>query len=150
MTPKTCKDPDGCGGGVAYQCLGRLVLLHSVKGKELSLAHFFSSMCTVPIYILLMRILVEQLVLCIVIFFSFAGSVSDTDPDSIGSLNPDPYPGRKKCPSQIKKVYQVNVMKRWMFSSVDWRLLRRLNQPFIGYDKKKYYIFWIKIFFFLN
>ncbi len=55
-----------------------------------------------------MRILVEQLVLCIVIFFSFAGSVLDTDPDSIGSLNPDPYPGRKKCPYKNEKSLEIS------------------------------------------
>jgi hypothetical protein len=41
---------------------------------------------------------------------------ADTDPDSIGSVDPDPNPGGQKLPTKVENFLKVHVLKRWMAS----------------------------------
>jgi hypothetical protein len=55
------------------------------------------------------------------------GSGSELDPDSIGSVDPDPYSesgsGRAKITHKSKKKFKCHVLKFWMFSFESCRLL---------------------------
>jgi hypothetical protein len=53
-------------------------------------------------------------------------------PDSMGSQDPDPYPGGQKGPTKIEKVNMFQFLKHWMFSSVLWNRNRnRRNRNFL-------------------
>jgi hypothetical protein len=47
-----------------------------------------------------------------------SGSVSGSglDPDSIGSVDPDPEPGGQKLPTKVEKNLKFHVLKCWMAS----------------------------------
>ncbi len=47
-------------------------------------------------------------------FFQGCGSGSGLDPDSIGSVDPDP--GGQKCPTKVETNLKVHVLKCWMAS----------------------------------
>ncbi len=38
------------------------------------------------------------------------------NPDSMGSLDPDPDPGEKKGATKIEKVLKISFLQFWMFS----------------------------------
>jgi hypothetical protein len=50
----------------------------------------------------------------VIVFFQGCGSGSVMDPDSIGSVDPDP--GGQKLPTKVEKIKKINVLKCWMFS----------------------------------
>ncbi len=59
---------------------------------------------------------------------SVSGSGSELNPDSIGSVDPDPYSGSGSRMAKIthksrKKIKKFHVLKCWMFSFESWRLL---------------------------
>jgi hypothetical protein len=43
-------------------------------------------------------------------------SVSDSNPDSIRSVDPDPDSDGPKWPTKVEKIKKFHVLKRWMLS----------------------------------